>query len=572
MSILMKAVRWKNFLSTGNNFTEIKLNKHKTTSISGENGSGKTTMLDAIVFALFGKAYRNINIPQLPNSINKKDCMVELYFNIGENEYKIRRGLAPKIFEIYKNKILIDQDSKSKDYQRMLEEQILRMNYKSFCQVVILGSTNYIPFMRLTAAERRSVVENLLDINVFSTMNTLLKGKKSLLNEQLRLIEGKMEILKEKIDLQKDHIKLMENQKIKKEQETGNKQKELKDKKNRLSSEIEVLEKNIEQNLNKILHKDKEQNVLNTLTSDLLLLSKSISKIEKEINSIEKLSTCFVCSQDVDGEVKEKLKLTKIQELDKQNKDFSTIEESLSKLKEKIKKYDDIQEIVKKDRSELSEAKASIRAIDQQLNDIKVSVTDIAQEEIDALKQKMNIYIDQGKELIKEKQEIKDNLHYYKIALYLLKDSGIKSKIIKHYLPIMNKVINRYLSEMNFFVQFELDEEFKETIKSRNRDIFSYENFSEGEKRKIDLALLFAWRKISQVKNSLNCNLLIFDEILDGSLDDNATKLLLSILEMIDNDSNIFVISHKSKDILQDKFENNIMFKKKKNFSKISHD
>jgi len=303
-----------------------------------------------------------------------------------------------------------------------------------------------------------------------------------------------------------------------------------------------------------------------------LLLSKSISKIEKEINSIEKLSTCFVCSQDVDDEVKEKLKLTKIQELDKQNKDFSTIEESLSKLKEKIKKYDDIQEILKKDRSELSEAKASIRAIDQQLNDIKVSVTDIAQEKIDAIKQKMNIYIDQGKELIKEKQEIKDNLHYYKIALYLLKDSGIKSKIIKHYLPIMNKVINRYLSEMNFFVQFELDEEFKETIKSRNRDIFSYENFSEGEKRKIDLALLFAWRKISQVKNSLNCNLLIFDEILDGSLDDNATKLLLSILEMIDNDSNIFVISHKSKDILQDKFENNIMFKKKKNFSKISHD
>ena len=572
MSILMKAVRWKNFLSTGNNFTEIKLNKHKTTSISGENGSGKTSMLDAIVFALFGKAYRNINIPQLPNSINKKDCMVELYFNIGENEYKIRRGLAPKIFEIYKNKILIDQDSKSKDYQRMLEEQILRMNYKSFCQVVILGSTNYIPFMRLTAAERRSVVENLLDINVFSTMNTLLKGKKSLLNEQLRVIEGKMEILKEKIDLQKDHIKLMENQKIKKEQETGNKQKELNDKKNKLSSEIEILEKNIEENLNKILHKDKEQNVLNTLTSDLLLLSKSISKIEKEINSIEKLSTCFVCSQDVDDEVKEKLKLTKIQELDKQNKDFSTIEESLSKLKEKIKKYDDIQEILKKDRSELSEAKASIRAIDQQLNDIKVSVTDIAQEEIDALKQKMNIYIDQGKELIKEKQEIKDNLHYYKIALYLLKDSGIKSKIIKHYLPIMNKVINRYLSEMNFFVQFELDEEFKETIKSRNRDIFSYENFSEGEKRKIDLALLFAWRKISQVKNSLNCNLLIFDEILDGSLDDNATKLLLSILEMIDNDSNIFVISHKSKDILQDKFENNIMFKKKKNFSKISHD
>jgi len=572
MSILLKTVKWKNFLSTGNNFTEIKLNKHKTTSISGENGSGKTTMLDAIVFALFGKAYRNINIPQLPNSINKKDCMVELYFNIGENEYKIRRGLAPKVFEIYKNKVLIDQDSKSKDYQRMLEEQILRMNYKSFCQVVILGSTNYIPFMRLTAAERRSVVENLLDINVFSTMNTLLKGKKSLLNEQLKTIDGKMDILKEKIDLQKDHIKLLENQQSKKDQEVEEKQKQLKQQKEKLLSDIKKLENTIEENLNKISYRDAEQNALNSLVSDLLLLSKSISKLEKEIVSIEKLSTCFVCSQEVNNDVKQKLKSTKELELQKSNKDFSFIESSVTKLKEKLSKYENVQEIIKKDRSELSECKASLRAIDQQLEDIHASNAKIAQEEIEVLKERMNSYIEQGKELLKEKHEINDDLHHYQIALYLLKDSGIKSKIIKHYLPIMNKVINRYLSEMNFFVQFELDEEFKETIKSRNRDVFSYENFSEGEKRKIDLALLFAWRKISQVKNSLNCNLLIFDEILDGSLDDNATKLLLSILEMLDNDSNIFVISHKSKDILQDKFENNIRFNKKKNFSKISQD
>lgn len=572
MSIILKKVKWKNFLSTGNNFTEIELNKHKTTSVSGENGSGKTTLLDAIVFSLFGKAYRNINIPQLPNSINKKDCMVELYFSIGENEYKIRRGLAPKIFEIYKNKVLIDQDSKSKDYQRMLEEQILRMNYKSFCQVVILGSTNYIPFMRLTAAERRSVVENLLDINVFSIMNTLLKGKKSLLNEQSRTIEGKMEILKEKISLQKNHIESLEKEQSKKEQKVEEQKNNLLSQREKLLLDIDELENILTINKDKIAFRDKEQNVINVLISDLMLISKTIEKQEKELSSIEKLSTCHVCSQEVSDKIKSKLKSEKQQELNKNNKNFNILDQKIIELKIKLEKYNEIYEIIKKDQTKLSELTASLRAINYQLNEIQILFEKTEKQEIQPLKEKMNICIEQGKELLKEKQEISDNLHYYNIALVLLKDSGIKSKIIKHYLPIMNKVINKYLSEMNFFVQFELDEEFKETIKSRNRDIFSYENFSEGEKRKIDLALLFAWRKISQVKNSLNCNLLIFDEILDGSLDDNATKLLLNILEILDSNSNIFVISHKSKDILQDKFEQNIMFKKQKNFSKISRD
>jgi DNA repair exonuclease SbcCD ATPase subunit len=574
MSILMKKVRWKNFLSTGNNFNEISLNKHKTTSVSGENGSGKTTMIEAIIFALFGKPYRNINIPQLPNSINKKDCLVELYFDIGKNSYKIRRGLNPKIFEIYLNNVLIDQDSKSKDYQKMLEEQILRMNFKSFCQVVILGSTNYIPFMKLTASERRNVVENLLDINVFSTMNTLLKGKTSQLSENSRIVDSKLEILKEKVELQKKYIEKIKERETQVFEEKRIRVEELKKEAQELKNKIQKSKLELEQLDSLIEIKEEIQDKINKLNSEILSLNKSLTRIIKEQSAVSGLSVCPTCTQDIDIKTKNKLNKSKQNEIDSIQTEILRIEKELEDLqnqKKEIQKYENTRNEVllkfNKISNNIESNEKTIAALEKEIKSINSQQSLVEEAEAN-----MNQYIGEGKVLFREKAEIIDDLHYCKIASLILKDSGIKSKIIKHYLPIMNKIINRYLSEMNFFIQFELDEEFKETIKSRNRDVFSYENFSEGEKRKIDLALLFAWRKISQIKNSLNCNLLIFDEILDGSLDDNATKLLLSILQIIDKDSNIFVISHKSKDILQDKFEHNITFSKKKNFSKVSQD
>ena len=570
----MKKVRWKNFLSTGNTFSEISLDKHKTTSISGENGSGKTTMIEAIIFALFGRPYRNINIPQLPNSINNKDCVVELYFDIGKNNYKIRRGLCPKIFEIYHNGVLIDQDSKSKDYQRMLEEQILRMNFKSFCQVVILGSTNYVPFMKLTAAERRNVVENLLDINVFSTMNTLLRGRVSQLNENSRIVDSKLEILKEKTELQKKYIQKIKERESQVFEEKRVRAEELK------KEVLEFKEKlsKSKLDLNKLdtflVLKEEIQDKINKLNSEILSLNKSLSAILKQQSGISGLSVCPTCTQDIDSKTKDKLNKSKQKEIDSIQNEIVRIETELTDLqsqKNKVQEHENTKnEVLLKFNRIASDIESHENTI--ALLEKEISIISSQQSHIEEAEANMNQYIGEGKALVKEKTEISDDLHYCKIASLILKDSGIKSKIIKHYLPVMNKIINRYLSEMNFFIQFELDEEFKETIKSRNRDIFSYENFSEGEKRKIDLALLFAWRKISQIKNSLNCNLLIFDEILDGSLDDNATKLLLNILQIIDKESNIFVISHKSKDILQDKFEHNITFVKKKNFSKVSHD
>ena len=574
MSIVMKKVKWKNFLSTGNVFTEIQLNKHKTTSISGENGSGKTTLLDAIVFALFGKPYRNINIPQLPNSINKKDCIVELYFDIGNNSYVVKRGLAPKIFEIYQNGKMLDQDSTSKDYQRMFEEHILRMNYKSFCQVVILGSTNYIPFMRLTAAERRSVVENLLDINIFSTMNTVLKAKIATNKENTFVLEKNMEVLKEKIELQKNYISVLKKKQNKFLTEKKQNKQELENANYNLDVRIQEIQKEISENMNKISDIEILETRLNSLNNDTLVLEKNYTKEEKQIKGISKLTSCPVCTQIVTEETKNKLIADKEKELVAISEEKVQLEDQIKEVKSSLNEMNKIIKTINELREQYEEMYVTYKSNEKLIRSIQKELDEVSDENnhIEEAETKMNSFIEEGKDILKSKEQIIEDLHYCNIASVLLKDSGIKSKIIKHYLPIMNKVINRYLSEMNFFVQFELDEEFKESIKSRNRDIFSYENFSEGEKRKIDLALLFAWRKISQVKNSLNCNLLVFDEILDGSLDDNATKLLLNILQIMDKGSNIFVISHKSKDILQDKFEHNITFSKKKNFSRASQE
>jgi len=570
--LILKKIRWKNFLSTGNNFTEIQLNKRKTTLISGPNGSGKTTLLDALVFGLFGKPYRNINIPQLVNSINLKNCIVEVEFDIGGIEYKIIRGLAPKLLEIYKQGTLIDQDSKAKDYQKMFEENILKMSYKAFCQVIVLGSTNYIPFMSLTAAERREVVEALLDIDVFSIMNTLLKGKISENKEELKELSYKLALLKERADAQTNHIKVLKDKSKtsieKYQQEIDNsilQNTELQKEIDSLTDQINDLLFNVKDNESDI---EKQLRLIERIVDDN---DANIKKIDKEILFYHKTDKCPSCSQDIGAE----LKAQKIHSCTTQKSEFeknsSEHHVQIDSLKEKLQNISHIQSKVDSVQNKIKEVQYNISANNQYIKKMTKQITDLQSEsgDIEKENEKLEIIVDEGKKHIEEKKELEENAQYYSMAAMLMKDSGIKSKIIKYYLPIMNKKINDYLDQMNFFVQFELDESFAETIKSRHRDVFTYASFSEGEKRKIDLALLFAWREIAKIKNSLNCNLLIFDEIMDGSLDDTATDAFLSILKTFKKDTNIFVISHKSKDILQDKFKGHLSFIKKNNFSRL---
>jgi len=568
--IIFKKVRWKNFLSTGNNFTEIQLDKNRTTLISGENGAGKTTLLDAITFVLFGKPYRNINIPQLANSINEKDCMVEIEFVSGGVDYKIRRGLAPKIFEVYKGGKMVDQDAKSKDYQKMLEETILKMNYKSFCQVVILGSTNYVPFMRLPAADRRGIVEDLLDINVFSVMNTLLKGRIAQLKIDISDLEHKIELQKEKTIAQKRHIETL-----------ASKNKESID---RHEKEIQESQKQIEEHQKEIDEKRLKMEELIKMSSEIQVdkdieklndLGKSIhaeiKKADKDITFYSTNDHCPSCSQKIDCEHKEKVLTEKTVKKTELQKALELQEKQMTKLNEKIIERNHITNNILLEQRMIHEIESQVNATNKYVKKLRSDIGAIQSDtkNIDEEQAKLKEMGQAGKELVENKLKLNDDMQYYSIASFLMKDTGIKSKIIKYYLPIMNKIINKYLAQMDFFVQFELSESFEETIKSRHRDLFTYDSFSEGEKRKIDLSLLFAWRAVAQLKNSLNCNLLIFDEVLDGSLDDVATESFLFILKSLDKNTNIFVISHKSKELLQDKFEDHITFVKRNNFSRI---
>lgn len=567
--ITFKSIKWKNFLSTGNTFTEIDFLKANTTLINGSNGAGKTTLLDALCFVLFGKPYRNINIPQLVNSINEKDLRVEIEFNVEQTEYKIIRGLAPKIFEIYKNGTLINQDAKSKDYQQMFETQILKMNYKSFCQVVILGSTNYTPFMRLSAADRRAIVESLLDINIFSTMNTILKGKMSTLKDEMKEIDMSVKLLKQEQDSQE---KFIENLKNNSKSTLEKHSVELKNSMNQISELTEDI-----QNLNNRLTEYSESiadsaNTNKSKTKLILLqdqIEVNVKAAQKSLKFYETNNTCPTCSQNIEEQVKCK-------HIEEKTNAIAEYTNGLTELEQKIKDIDN--ELI-----EIEIANKKILNLEKEIsskNSLLVSTTKYMkkiQSEIDELNQdKENI--EKEEQLLtdirskwndaneKRKMLLEDS-YYYTLISSLIKDGGIKAKIIKHYLPIMNKIINNYLSHMNFFVKFELNENFEESIKSRHRDDFTYDSFSEGEKRKIDLALLFAWRATAQLKNSVNCNLMIFDEVLDGSLDDSSIESFLDILKGLKKTSNIIVISHKPKELLQDKFENHITFIKKNNFS-----
>ena len=568
--ITFKKVRFKNFGSFGNAFTEIDLDNNNMTLVSGNNGHGKSfALLDSITFGLFGKPFRKINIPQLPNSINEKDCMVEVEFCISDDQYLIKRGLKPKLFEIHKNGVLIDQSAKAKDYQKMLEEQILRMNYKSFTQVVILGSSSFVPFMQLPAADRRDVIEDLLDINVFSMMNVLLKTKVSQLKEEEKELEYEISITKEKIKVHENHINKV---KKKSEESIEEIQKDL----DLISSERVVIEKSLHDISNKVHQTkkflDEENDLLKAMRKIRSLkdsIEKNIKTVENDISFYENNKTCPTCTQEI-------LEDHRTQMLSGKQKKLEDFNDGLSMIREKIVKIEDSFNAVAMKTKELpvlneklSEMKTELSLNGERMRTAKKRIerlnTEDAQVELDSLKTLKEDLV--GKETEKKKNMI--SMQEHNVVASLLKDTGIKSKIIKHYLPVMNKLINKYLSAMDFFAQFHLDDGFNETIKSRHRDEFSYMSFSEGEKMRIDLALLLSWREIARLKNSANTNLLILDEVFDSSLDSLGTDEFMKLLYSLGRKVNVFIITHKT-DQLSDKFEHSLLFEKKNNFSKLT--
>lgn len=567
--ITFNKIRWRNFLSTGNNFTELSFTDTSTTLISGENGSGKSTLLDALTFALFNKPYRNINLPQLTNSVNEKECVVELEFTDGKSNYKVIRGQSPKVFEIWKDGKLLDQEAKARDGQRILEEQILRMNYKSFCQVVILGSANYVPFMRLPAAERRGVVESILDIGVFSVMNTLLKERVSQNKEESVQVETQVALAKERVKNQKKIIederkrcqsdKEWENSEIEKTNEAITK----------TNKEIESVLTRIEAMLATVTDKVSITKQREKFLSIKGQIERKVSTVRKEIEFYESNCTCPTCSQALDETLKQSAIETKTS---KEVEYKSALDELQSKLKETEDRLDVINDTILEVatlQSLVSKKTSDIESLNSYISKIRGRNGDTGK--LIAEETMLRDLLSAEDEVLESKKELVEDNHYLGLAAILLKDGGIKKKIIKHYIPVINRTINKYLSMMNFFVNFHLDDEFNETIKSRHRDVFTYASFSEGEKRKIDLALLFAWRAMAEIKNSLSTNLLILDEVLDGSLDDTSTEAFLEIVNgMRGQGVNVFVISHKSKEVLQDKFERHVQMSKVGNFSKMN--
>jgi DNA repair exonuclease SbcCD ATPase subunit len=566
--ILFKTLRWKNLLSTGNYFSEIQLNANTNSLIIGENGSGKSTMLDALCFALFGKAFRSVNKPNLINSINGKDCVVEVEFDIGNKQYKIVRGIKPNIFEIYQDGTLVNQDAAMRDYQEYLEKFIIKLNYKSFTQIVILGSASFVPFMQLSASDRRAIIEDLLDIQIFSTMNGLVRNKLSMNKDSMITKKNEIELMQQKYDIKKEHQDKLNEDKEVKVNEYASEIQSCTETLRTISGDIDSLEGQ-KAHLLPLVAKIPENE------KKIIALKKVESKIESKISEVgthrhfyDHNADCPTCRQTITVESKER----HLGELQSKEQDLAS---GLTELQEKITEHETLLDQLRSNEQTLHTLRielatkqtgkagleAAIVKLQKQIDDLNSADKKSADvTELTNLKTQIKTSKEDLKVLIEEKS-------YYEVATSLLKDSGIKTKIIKQYLPIINKLVNKYLASLDFFVNFNLDESFKETIKSRHRDDFSYHNFSEGEKQRIDMALMLTWRAVAKLKNSSSTNLLILDEVFDSSLDTTGTEELMKILHGLE-DVNLFVISHKG-DILQDKFANTIRFKKVKNFSRI---
>ena len=567
--ITFKYVRWRNFLSTGNNFTEIQLDRNSTTLIIGENGAGKSTVLDALCFGLFGKPFRGINKSQLINTVNMSGAMVEVEFEIGSKKIKVVRGIKPNVFEIYINGKMYNQDANVRDYQKYLEQQILKLNYRSFTQVVILGSSTFIPFMQLKSRHRREVVEEILDIQIFSLMNMLLKQKLKVNADDIRDVEYQTSLTSEKVDLQDKYIDEMKKNKDKLLGEKTKLQESNQEEIHKRLAKIGEFEFEIKTLMKKINNADSVKSKYQKLQSIKSTLNEKHRAHSSTINFFETNEDCPTCQQHIS-------KLFKDDILKKKRKDTDKISQGLSELKDELAKYKERQEDIIKVANNIRELEVQIAKDNESILQLE-KFNSTLQSEINQLEHadvNKNDYEKLGElkssliNLEEQKTKLIEDKTYSETARNMLQDTGIKTKIIKQYLPIMNKLINTYLTSMEFYVNFTLDENFEETIKSRFRDEFSYTSFSEGEKMRIDLALLFTWRAVAKMKNSANTNLLILDEIFDSSLDNTGTDEFLKILNTLGNE-NVFVISHKQ-DALADKFRSTVKFEKIKNFSHMS--
>jgi len=562
--IIFKTLRYKNFLSSGNTFTDVDFTRAKSTLVVGHNGAGKSTMLDALSFGLFGKPHRKISKAQLVNSINQKQALVEVEFVIGQSKFKLIRGIKPNIFEIWKDGTMINQSSHAMEYQKILEQNILKLNHKSFHQVVVLGSSSFIPFMQLNAGHRRDVIEDLLDINIFSKMNVILKEKNSVLKDKSNSINTNIELCKTKIEQQSKYIRdiaalTTENKKKyeKQIQTAETKIKKLQDHNNELSSELSQIG---------TVDLSELQNKKNSIITQRAEQKQDLKAVAKRGLFLQQNDECPTCEQSIQN--KDKLILQTKNEAHQIESTLKTIETSFTDIENQMAELQKVVTQVNEKTNAINSNNREIQSLNQSNNDLRSYLSEEVSTDLNQARVELENFNNQKEDLIEERLKVTEQINYNGVIAEMLRDTGIKTKIIKQYLPAINKLVNQHLQVLDFFVSFDLDESFQETIRSRFRDDFTYESFSEGEKQRIDLSLLFTWRQIAKMKNSVSTNLLILDETFDSSLDHDGVENLLKILNTLGDDTNTFIISHKG-DILDGKFDAKIEFIKERNFSKM---